>query len=90
MFTPFIFLIFKPAPVLHYVLLVLAIAELLIWEITYRRHSERFTEDTNDRLSCRNCNERLCRHNKFYPHKHALLKMKEAKRAEIENEKTNV
>ena len=33
---------------------------LLRWEITVRRHPERFSERTNACLSCRNCNEKLC------------------------------
>ena len=88
MFTPLIFLIFKPAPILHYVLLTLALAVLLIWEITYIRHPERFCENTNERLQCKNCNERLCKHNKFYPNRQALERLKEEKRKEIKQEET--
>jgi hypothetical protein len=93
MFTPLLFLVFKPRAVLHYVLLALALAVLLIWEITYRRHPERFTEDTNARLQCRNCTEKLCRHNKLYPNKDALLRFAKTKQAEAKEklkEKTNV
>ena len=86
MFTPLIFLVFNPAPVLHYVLIALSLAVLLIWEITYARHPERFTENTNERLGCRNCTEKLCRHNKFYPGKAALLHLKQAKEAEEQKE----
>ena len=86
MFTPLIFLVFKPAPVIHYVLIALSVAVLLIWEITYARHPERFTENTNERLECRNCTEKLCRHNKFYPGKAALLRLKQAKEAEEQKE----
>ena len=90
MFTPFIFLIFKPGPVLHYVLLSLALAVLLIWEISYRRHPERFTENTNENLQCKNCTERLCRHNKFYPNKDALKAFAEDKKKDKEAETANV
>ena len=90
MFTPLIFLVFNPAPVLHYVLIALSVAVLLIWEITYARHPERFTENTNERLECRNCTEKLCRHNKFYPCKAALTRLVQAKQEEAKEEKINV
>lgn len=78
-FTPFIFLILKPGPILHYVMLGGALIVWLLWEINYLRHAERFTENTNDRLSCKSCNEKLCRHNKFFPCKSALKKSTEDK-----------
>lgn len=84
MFTPLLFLIFNPRPLLHYVLLAFALGVLLIWEITYRRHPERFTEDTNARLQCRNCKEKLCRHNKHYPSKHALSRFAKLKQEDKE------
>ncbi len=84
MFTPFLFLILKPGPVIHYILLALALAVLLLWEITYRRHPERFSELTNERLLCKNCNEKLCKHNRFYPNKSALKKLADVKKAENE------
>ena len=34
----------------------------LRWEITYRRHPERFLECGNDALRCQNCQEQLCRY----------------------------
>jgi hypothetical protein len=57
---------------------------LLIWEITYRRHPERFSDYTNERLQCKNCTERLCRHNKFYPSKDALSRLAKLKQEEKE------
>ena len=45
-------------------LLALSIALLLRWEITFYRHPERFSENTNDYLQCRNCTEKLCAHKK--------------------------
>ena len=90
MFTPFIFLIFKPGPVIHYVLMALALAVLLIWEISYRRHPERFTENTNENLQCKNCTEKLCRHNKFYPNKTAVKAFVADKKKEKEAETANV
>ena len=85
MFTPFFFLIFKPGPILHYVMLGGALIVLLMWEISYLRHAERFTENTNDRLSCKHCNEKLCRHNKLFPSKKALQKLADDKRNANEN-----
>ena len=87
MFTPFLFLIFKPGPILHYVMIAFALVVLLTWEITYKRHPERFSEVTNDHLSCRNCQEKLCRHNKFYPHPKAVKKLVEIKKNETANKK---
>ncbi len=45
-------------------LLALSVALLLRWEITFYRHPERFSENTNDYLQCRNCTEKLCVHKK--------------------------
>ncbi len=42
------------------VLLVLAAATLLRWEITAACYPERFDERTNAALSCQNCTDRLC------------------------------
>ena len=87
MFTPFIFLIAKPKPVLHYVLLALALTVLLIWEITYKKHPERFAENTNEQLSCKSCTEKTCHHNKLFPCKQALLKLQEDKKEKTKIEK---
>ena len=45
-------------------LLALSVALLLRWEITFYRHPERFSEQTNDYLRCANCTEKLCAHKK--------------------------
>ena len=45
-------------------LLVLSVALLIRWEITFYRHPERFSEQTNDYLKCKNCTEKLCSHKK--------------------------
>ena len=45
-------------------LLVLSLALLIRWEITFYRHPERFSEQTNEYLRCKNCTEKLCRHKK--------------------------
>ena len=45
-------------------LLVLSVALLVRWEITFYLHPERFSEKTNDYLQCKNCTEKLCVHKK--------------------------
>lgn len=60
MFTP---LLFIPS-VYTWSLLTMSLLLLLRWEITYRRHPERFSDRTNACLRCENCREKLCRHQK--------------------------
>ena len=43
-------------------LLVLSVALLVRWEITYFKHPEWFSEQTNEYLRCKNCTEKLCAH----------------------------
>ena len=43
-------------------LLVLSVALLARWEITFYKYPERFSEATNGYLGCRNCSEKLCAH----------------------------
>lgn len=45
-------------------LLALSVALLIRWEVTVFRHPERFSENTNDYLLCKNCTEKLCQHKK--------------------------
>ena len=45
-------------------LLALSVALLVRWEITFFRHPERFSENTNAYLKCSNCSEKLCAHKK--------------------------
>jgi len=45
-------------------LLACALALLVRWEITVRRHPEWFSEQTNCALDCRQCEEKLCHHKK--------------------------
>jgi len=59
-FTP-LFFVRKPYT---WGLLALSAALLLRWEITFYRHPERFSEQTNDYLRCQNCTEKLCSHKK--------------------------
>ena len=60
-------------------LLVLSFALLVRWEITFYRHPERFSENTNDYLQCKNCTEKLCAHKKQL---HTLWKQVEVFTAE--------
>lgn len=60
MFTPLFFV--KSA--FSWSLLILAVALLLRWEITIYRYPERFSENTNEYLYCKNCTEKLCTHKK--------------------------
>ncbi len=58
MFTP---LVFVPGRY-TWSLLALSLLLLLRWEITYIRHPERFSEEMNAFITCRNCTEKLCKH----------------------------
>ena len=60
MFTPLFFV----EKTYTWSLLVLSIALLVRWEITFYRHPERFSENTNSYLRCSNCTEKLCAHKK--------------------------
>ena len=60
MFTP---LVLIPS-VYTYSLLGIALILLIRWEITYKRHPERFSSSTNANLNCSNCKEKLCKHKK--------------------------
>ena len=60
MFTPLFFVKENYA----WSLLVLSIALLIRWEVTFYLHPERFSENTNEYLRCRNCSEKLCSHKK--------------------------
>ncbi len=60
MFTP---LIFVPN-VFALSLFALSLLLLLRWELTLRKYPERFADNTNACLSCKNCEEKLCHHKK--------------------------
>ena len=60
MFTPLVFI-----PSWYtYSLLGCSVALLFRWEITYRKHPERFSASTNMCLDCSRCEEKLCSHKK--------------------------
>ena len=60
MFTPLFFV----RRAYSWSLLALSVALLVRWEITFFRHPERFSENTNAYLHCKNCTEKLCTHKK--------------------------
>ena len=60
MFTPLFFV----RKAYTWSLLALSVALLVRWEITFYRHPERFSEQTNEYLRCANCTEKLCSHKK--------------------------
>ena len=60
MFTP-LFFVMKPYT---WGLLALSFGLLLRWEITFYKHPERFSDQTNAYLRCENCTEKLCSHKK--------------------------
>ena len=60
MFTP-LFFVMKPYT---WGLLALSVGLLIRWEITFYKHPERFSYQTNDYLRCQNCTEKLCAHKK--------------------------
>ena len=43
-------------------IVVCSLLLVLRWEVTYRRHPERFSEATNCSLHCSSCEEKLCQH----------------------------
>lgn len=57
MFTP---LIFVPN-FYNYVLVIMSIIVLIVWEINYYKHTVRFHEETNRNLRCENCKEFMCK-----------------------------
>ena len=60
MFTPLFFV----RKTYAWSMLALSVLLLVRWEITFYRHPERFSDKTNEYLSCSNCSEKLCRHKK--------------------------
>ena len=60
MFTPFIVV----KSFYTWSLLGLALLLVFAWEVFYRKFPERFYENTNLALACKNCPEKLCHHKK--------------------------
>ncbi len=60
MTTPLVFI----PNILTWTLVGAALALLIKWEIIYKKHPERFAENTNKNLKCANCKEKLCVHKK--------------------------
>lgn len=60
MFTPLFFV----EKTYTWSLLLLSVALLIRWEVTFYLYPERFSEKTNAYLKCANCTEKLCAHKK--------------------------
>lgn len=60
MFTPLVFV----KNIYSWTLLFAALLLLIRWELTVRKHPQRFMEKTNHALSCAMCEEKLCHHKK--------------------------
>lgn len=45
-------------------ILSIALVVLIKWELTVWKYPEQFSENTNESLKCKNCNEKLCMHKK--------------------------
>lgn len=60
MFTPLLFV----KNIYSWTLLGGALLLLLRWEVTFYKYPERFIEESNESLSCRMCEEKLCHHKK--------------------------
>ncbi len=60
MFTPLFFV----RKTYTWSLLLLSVALLIRWELVFYKYPERFSENTNDYLKCKNCREKLCTHKK--------------------------
>lgn len=53
-------LIFVPS-LFSWSLIGMAVILLVRWELTYRKHPQRFFEGSNQNLQCKNCEEKLCK-----------------------------
>ncbi len=60
MFTPLIFV----KDIFAWSLLGISLALLIKWELVFHLHPERFSEATNQSLTCACCEEKLCHHKK--------------------------
>ena len=60
MFTPLFFV----RNLYAWSLLAMSMVLMIRWEITFYRHPERFSEQTNEYIRCENCTEKLCTHKK--------------------------
>ena len=44
-------------------LVIMSLISMFIWELNYLTHPERFFEETNATLKCKNCKDKMCRKN---------------------------
>jgi hypothetical protein len=59
--------LFVPHPLAR-ILFLLALLLALVWEFALILHPERFSDETNACLSCKNCKEKLCHHKRQLRH----------------------
>ena len=57
MFLPFICI----PDFFSYSLFILSLIVLIVWEITYFKYPERFHNETNENIKCKNCKELMCK-----------------------------
>ena len=62
MFTPLIFI----KSTFTWSLVAVSVITALSWEISWKKHPERFWHRTNSNLQCKNCKEKLCKIKKPY------------------------
>lgn len=60
MFTPLMF----TKNIFAWCLVIASLVLLIQWEVLVYMYPERFLEETNESLECRNCKEKLCAHKK--------------------------
>ena len=84
MFTPLVFIWNSFA----LTLVALSVVLLIKWEAVYKLHPERYTENTNACLSCKNCKEKLCQHKRQL--QSFLKKQREALKKNTEKIKSKI
>ncbi len=84
MFTPLVFICNS----FTITLVALSVLLLIKWEVVYKIHPERYAENTNDALACKNCKEKLCQHKKQL--QSFLKKQKEALKKNAEKIKSKI
>jgi hypothetical protein len=57
MFTPLLFI----RSFFSWSLVIIALCLLIHWEVTYWRHPQRFSEASNQNLTCAHCSDNLCK-----------------------------
>ena len=84
MFTPLIFI----NNLFAITLVSISVLLLIKWEVVYKLYPERFAENTNESLACKNCKEKLCQHKKQL--QSFLVKQKEELKRKTEKIKSKI